>query len=266
MSIKLFVSDIDGTLVISGKYPSEKTVQAFQKMTNAGIMATVATGRMYRAALPMAQAVGIKVPIITYNGALIKSADGEILYSSYLEPELVVELVEYFQAAKVHLQTYSEDKLRYAEHNGFSEMYEASQKTLGEAVGWEGLKKFTSRVCKVLAIFESEEANNKFSEKLKEKFAGRIDVTRSSPTLAEIINPGVSKAAAIKILAKKFGFDKSEVATIGDGDNDLEMLAAAGMSIAMGNANDKVKSACEFVTGNCEDDGLAQAVEKYILR
>ena len=266
MSIKLFVSDIDGTLVISGKYPSEKTVQAFKKMTDAGIMATVATGRMYRAALPMAQAVGIKVPIITYNGALIKSADGEILYSNYLAPELVEELVEYFAEKNVHLQTYSEDKLRYAEHNKFSEMYEAAQKVLGDAVGWENLKKFTSQVCKVLAIFENEEANNKFSEKLKEKFAGKIDVTRSSPLIAEIINPGISKAAAIKILAQKFGFERSEVAAIGDGDNDLEMLSAAGMSIAMGNANDKVKAACKFTTGNCEDDGLAQAVDKYILQ
>ena len=266
MAIKLFVSDIDGTLAVPGKMPSEKNILAFRKMADTGIMATIATGRMYRAALPMAKAVGIKMPIITYNGALIKSADGEVLYSSYIAPELVEELVEYFQEKNVHLQTYSEDVLRYAERNKFSDSYEAAQKAAGEAVGWENLKKYTVKVCKVLGIFENAEANNKFSVELKERFAGRIDVTRSHPVLAEIINPGVSKAAAIKILAEKYGFTKSEVAAIGDGDNDLPMLLEAGTSIAMGNATDEVKAACKLTVGNCEDDGLAQAVEEYILR
>lgn len=266
MAIKLFVSDIDGTLLLPGKNPSAKNVEAVRKMTDAGIIVTIATGRMYRAALPIAKYLGVNVPIITYNGAMIKSADGEILYSSYLAPEVVAELIDFFREKNIHLQTYSEDVLRYAEKNKFSKQYELDQQLEGQAVGWENLKNFTSQVCKVLSISENAQMNVELIAELKEKFAGKIDITKSTPVFAEIINPGVSKAAAVKILAKKFGFDKSEIAAIGDGDNDLPMLLEAGTSIAMANGTDDVKKSCTVQTGKCEDDGFAEAVDKYILR
>ena len=71
--IKLFVSDIDGTILESGKKISARNIQAVQKMVAAGITVTIATGRMYSAALPIAKELGVNVPIITYDGALIKS-------------------------------------------------------------------------------------------------------------------------------------------------------------------------------------------------
>lgn len=265
MSIKLFVSDIDGTLLLPGKNPSAKNVEAIKKMQDAGIIVTIATGRMHPAAVPIAKFAGITAPIISYNGASIKKSDGEILHIDYLSPEVVLELVEFFAARNHHLQTYSEDILRYPEKNKFTDMYEASQKVLGEAVGWNGLKKFTSKVCKLLGIAETVEENIKISAELQEKFGDKIGVTKSAPIFAEIMNKGTSKASAIKILAEKFGIDKSEIATIGDSDNDLPMLLAAGTSIAMGNATDEVKKSCTVTTSNCEDDGFAEAVYKYII-
>ena len=266
MSIKLFVSDIDGTLLLPGKNPSAKNIEAIKKMQDEGIMVTIATGRMYPAALPIAKVSGITAPVISYNGALIKRSDGEIIHSDYIPQEVLIELIEFFAERNHHLQTYSEDILRYPKKNKLTEMYEASQKVPGNEVGWDGLKNFTKDVCKILGIAETVEDNTKITAELLEKFGDKIDVTRSAPVFAEIMNKGVSKARGIKILAEKFGIDSSEVATIGDGDNDLPMLMAAGTSIAMGNASDELKSVCKFTTGNCEDDGFAQAVYKYVLR
>ena len=166
----------------------------------------------------------------------------------------------------IHLQTYSEDILRYPAKNKFTESYETMQKVSGEAVGWDGLKKNLSHVCKVLSICETAEENFKIIRAVEENFAGKVDVTKSAPIFAEIVSPGVSKASATKILAKKFGIDKSEIAAIGDADNDLPMLLSAGTSIAMGNATDEVKKSCTVTTSNCEDDGFAEAVYKYVLK
>ena len=266
MSIKLFVSDIDGTLLIPGKNPSPKNLEAIKKMQDAGIIFTIATGRMYPAAFKIAQFAGITAPIISYNGAMIKTLGGEILHSDYLPPEIVLELINFFEEKNVHLQTYSEDILRFPKRNKFTEAYEASQRVLGDPVGWEDLKKFTSKVCKVLGIFESVEENEKISAELKEKFGDKISVTKSAPIFAEIMNKDTSKAAAVKILADNFGLEKDEVATIGDSDNDLPMLLAAGTGIAMGNATEEVKKSCKAITSTCEEDGFAEAVYKFILK
>ena len=263
--IKLFVSDIDGTLLIPGKKISARNIDAVKRMTDAGIIVTIATGRMYRAALPIAKELGVNVPIITYNGALIKSTNGEIIHAEYLPENLVVDIVSFYEKRGWHLQSYSEDKLIVPVYNDHIKTYEESQKVKAEVVGWEGMKARTFQVCKLLSIAETEEENLQHMAELKKEFGDKIEITKSAPVFTEIICHGVSKASAIKILAEKFNIPREKVMAIGDSDNDLAMLKAAGIGVAMGNATDEVKNFCAFITGNCEDDGFAQAVDKFVF-
>lgn len=265
MQIKLFVSDIDGTLLVPKKKISARNIDAVKRMTDAGITVTIATGRMYRAALPIAQELGVNVPIITYNGALIKSVDGEIIYENCLPENLVVEIVKFYEKRGWHLQSYSEDILYVPTYNHFVEEYEASQKVQANVIGWDGMKEKNFKVCKMLSIADSEEENLRRMSELKAEFGNKIDVTKSAPIFTEIVCPNVSKASAVKILAEKFGVARAEVLAIGDADNDLPMLKAAGISVAMGNATDEVKKSCDVITGLCEDDGFAQAVDKFVF-
>ena len=264
--IELFVSDIDGTLLVPGKEVSAKNIAAIKKMVDAGITVTIATGRMYRAALPVAQKLGVNVPIITYNGALIKTVEGKILHAEYLPADLIVEIVNFFERQNWYLQSYSDDILYYPVRNNYSNEYETVQKVTGNEIGWAGLREKTDKVCKLLSISSGAEDTAKRIAAVKAKFGDKIEVTKSHPQFTEIICPGVSKASAVKILAQKLGISKSQVMAIGDAENDLPMLKAAGQSVAMGNALDIVKNSCDFVTGNCEDDGFAEAVEKYVLK
>lgn len=263
--IKLFVSDIDGTLLISGKNISAKNIAAVKKMIGAGIKFTIATGRMYRAALPIAAELGVDCPLITYNGALIKSARGEILHAAYLPAELIVEIVKFFERRNWYLQSYSNDELLYPFRNSYSEFYEAAQKVHGVEVGWSGLCTRTENVCKLLGITANAAETAERTEILKAEFGGSIAVTKSHPQFIEIMLPGVSKAAAVNILAEKFGVAKAEIMAIGDSDNDLPMLQAAGQSVAMGNGTAEVKNSCTFVTGECAADGFADAVENFVF-
>ena len=263
--IKLFVSDIDGTILESGKKISERNIQAVQKMVAAGITVTIATGRMYGAALPVAKELGVNVPIITYDGALIKSVEGEVLHCQYLPADLIVEITNFFERKNWYLQNYSEDLLYCAVANNLTALYEKAIKVSCNEVGWEGMRNLTKDVCKLLTISDTAEETFEKINTLKTEFGNRIEVTKSHPQFAEIIAPNVSKAAAVKILAEKLGVEKSEVMAIGDSDNDLPMLQAAGFSVAMGNADDSIKSACTFVTTNCAEDGFADAVENFVF-
>lgn len=265
MAVKLFVSDIDGTLIDSGKSISKKNIEAVHKMVSAGIIFTIATGRMYRATLPIAKTLGVDVPIITYNGALIKSVGGEILYENPLPADVVVELTNFFEKNGWYIQNYSEDNLFFPVYNDYAKFYENNQKVSGETVGWDAMRTKISHVCKMLNITSGLVETEKISEIVREKFGDKLSVTRSTPIFNEIVRPGISKASAIKILAQKFNVDISEVMAIGDGENDLPMLKAAGKSIAMGNAADNIKNACDYVTADCVEDGFAEAVEKFVL-
>lgn len=266
MAVKLFVSDIDGTILIPNRKVSERNIAAIKKMVDAGIIVTIATGRMYRAALPVAQELGVDVPIITYNGALIKSAGGEILHAECIPAEIVIELTNFFERHGWYLQNYSGDNLFYPARNRYTDLYEGAQKISGREVGWEGMRGLTENVYKLLSISAGAEETAERMAAVRAEFGGRIEATKSHPQFVEISGAGVSKASAVKVLAKIFGVDRAEVMAIGDSDNDLPMLKAAGISVAMGNGTDEVKNSCTYVTTDCEDDGFAAAVEKYVLK
>lgn len=265
MTIKLFATDLDGTLLPTGIEVPPENAKAVRDMVDAGVIVTLATGRMYRATLPIARSLGVDVPLITYNGALIKSAAGEVIHEDCLDRSLALSIVEFCQAREWHVQTYSDDRLRFAEKNSFAIGYMRAIKIEGEAVGWDGLKKFSDRMYKLLLVTSGLEASNAAIVELEREFGDRIDALKSQPHYVEITSKGVSKAAALRRLAARFDVPIEQTMAIGDSGNDLPMLRAAGVSVAMGNASDEVKSACKFVTGNCLDGGFAQAAYKFVL-
>lgn len=264
--IKLFVTDIDGTLLPAGGAVSPKNVEAVQKMVAAGVKVVIATGRMYSAALPVAAQLGVSVPIIAYNGALIKSSAGEVIHAQYMDEANVLKLIDFFQERGWHLQSYSDDILYVPERNSGVEFYETMLKVKAVTVGWDGLRERVKDVPKLLTVSDTpEEALHRLDE-TKKFFGGQIEITRSAPRFTEFMKLGVSKASAIKILAEKYGVDNSEILAIGDSENDLPMITAAGCGVAMGNAVEVVKAACPRITDTCENDGFAKAVYDYVLK
>jgi Cof subfamily protein (haloacid dehalogenase superfamily) len=127
------------------------------------------------------------------------------------------------------------------------------------------MKEKVSKMYKMLIITSGPDVTSAWMAELQAEFGDSIAMTQSAPDFIEIIAPGVSKAAGLMKLAELLNIDISETMAIGDANNDLPMLKAAGFSVAMGNATDDIKAVTDAVTGNCDDDGWAQAVSKYIL-
>ena len=265
MSIKLFLTDLDGTLLPTGQKVSQKNIQAVQDMVKAGIIFTIATGRMYCASIEIAKSLGVDVPIITYNGALIKSVSGEIFYTNYLEPKIISDITNFFQQNDWYLQNYSNDNLFYPKYNDYSKFYENSIGVYGKAIGWNEMNLSTENVPKLLSITDNVDETERRIKIINEKFGDKVNAIRSIPIFVEIIPKNISKATAAKFLAKKFNINDDEVMAIGDSNNDLPMLKSFNHSVAMGNASDEIKSVCEFVTDTCDNDGFAKAVYKYVL-
>jgi cof-like hydrolase len=265
MAVKLFVSDLDGTMLPDGNVVSPENIAAVRRAADAGVVVTIATGRMFEAALPVAEALGLDVPIISYNGGLIKSPSGRVYEEHTVDPALAHDLIAFCQERGWYIQSYSGGVLRYVEPCDESRFYENSQKVAGKAVGWDGLFAYTAGNCKLLLVTKELPVTLTRAEAVLTAFGAQVDVTRSADNLIEIVPKGISKASALKSLAEKLGFSIEETMAIGDAYNDLPMLQAAGKSIAMGNAFPEIKEVTDYETLSCEENGLAAAIYRYVL-
>ena len=258
MKAKLFVTDMDGTLLNSQRKITDKVKLAIKKAVKAGVIFTVATGRMHISALPYVQELGIDVPVITYNGALIKYASGDEVFASYLDKQLVQSLVDYAQEQNIHIQLYSDDKLYYSQENELSKFYQTAAGVTGHPVG-DALVEYMDKVPKLLLIGRNpEEARD-----IAAKFAGQIVAVKSTPIYVELIKPGINKASAIAKMAEIYKVPSEAILAIGDSNNDITMLQAAHYGVAMGNANADVKKVAKYQVADCDHDGIAEAIERF---
>jgi Cof subfamily protein (haloacid dehalogenase superfamily) len=264
MAIKLLAVDLDDTLLDKSSQVSPRCREAIKKAVEKGVTVTVATGRMYAAALPFARQLELDVPIITYNGALIKSSlSGEVLFEQTLDQAVAADVLTLFRERGWYIQVYVGDQLYIAEPNERARIYENLTKVKAIPVG-EKLYSMSEHVLKMLSLANENEIQE-ISRIIQDKFKGKVFAPISRPTYLEIVHPSINKGRSLDFLAKQLGITRDEVMAIGDSNNDLDMIEYAGLGVAMGNALPNVKAAANAVTLANDEDGVADAIYKYIL-
>jgi Cof subfamily protein (haloacid dehalogenase superfamily) len=264
MAIKLLAVDLDDTLLNKSSQVSPRCREAIQKAVEKGVTVTVATGRMYAAALPFARQLELDVPIITYNGALIKSSfSGEVLFEQPLDRAVAAAVLALFKERGWYIQVYVDDQLYISESTERARAYENLTKIKAIPVG-EKLYTMADGVLKMLALAK-EEKIQEISQTLEARFKGQIFAPVSRPTYLEIVHPSINKGKSLDFLASRLGITRQEVMAIGDSNNDLDMIQYAGLGVAMGNALPNVKAAADAVTLANDEDGVAEAIYRYIL-
>lgn len=265
MAVRMIVTDMDGTLLASTNRIPEANKAALEEAAARGIRVAIATGRMHRSALPHVERIAVAAPIISCNGALVKTAEGEEIFSSCIAPETVCAVLDCMKERGWYVQIYAGDQLLFVERDSRACAYEKASGIAGEAVGWDGLYAHSSRVHKMLTITSHESETAARAAELAEMFEGKATAVRSKEKYIDIMAPGVSKAASIERLAARYGIAMQEVLALGDSDNDSEMLAAAGIGVAMTTGTEAAKEAADFLAENEAADGVARAVRAYVL-
>ncbi|NNE98917.1 MAG: HAD family phosphatase [Pyrinomonadaceae bacterium] len=284
--IKLLALDLDGTLLDSrGKIPEENTL-AIRSAEDKGVLVTIATGRRFRDARPVALEIGFNAPIVTHNGALLKFAESlEIFDSSSIGLKTVNEILrvgkEFGGEALVSTDPHGKGTLLYetvSEENIPLQRYIVWSRLLHGDEAEEAVHHVEDLNA---AIGETEVIHISFSgtcdpmfelQQILERELGEtvnILATRYPHldfTLLDILPPDTSKATAIEILASKHGLTEENVMVIGDNFNDLEMLEYARTAVVMGNADESLLQREEFYTTlSNNENGVAAAINKYIL-
>jgi Cof subfamily protein (haloacid dehalogenase superfamily) len=264
MAIKLIALDMDDTLLDKTNRVSPRTREVIRQAVESGVTVTIATGRMYGSALPFALQLGLDVPLITYNGALIKcSLSGETLLHNPIDEATAKEVLRLFREKGWYIQSYLNDCLYVDTLNEKARYYEKLSGIKAVPVG-DQLYTMEGAPTKLLAMAEPGEIRM-ISETVKADFGDRLYAAVSKPNYLEMVNPAVNKGQALEFLAARLGLERSEVMAVGDSINDLDMLEYAGWGVAMGNAGDTVKAAANAVTCANDADGVAEAIITYVL-
>ncbi len=260
--IKMVVTDIDGTIYSPETGITDNVKKCIKNLADNGIMVVIATGRTYASAKTIADRLGIKYPLICYQGGLVNSYEGEILNVIYLDEKPAREIIENFRKRNIHLNVYVEDKLYVEDDNKYIKDYIGDKGIDYWKVDSFNELDFT-KLNKLLAINYDTAFIDKLIEELKEKYP-QLYVVKSAKYFCEIANKQATKGNAIKFLAKKFGFSINEVMAIGDQNNDIEMVETAGIGVAMGNGTEQIKQKADYITDTIENDGFVKAVDKYV--
>jgi Cof subfamily protein (haloacid dehalogenase superfamily) len=263
--ISLTALDLDGTVMDRERVISQRIRHAVKRAKDQGCLVTIATGRGYAPTAHFAQELGVNAPLICYQGALIRDhRNGAAVHLATIPLPVARDLVAFSEARQLNFQVYAEDDRAYV---GQMDPIAARIADLSgipiTAVGDLGV--WLSHPPIKFLFFEQEEAVPGLVRDLRVEFDGHLQVVRSWDRLIEATGPSVSKGEALARLAAHVGVPQSATMAVGDQDNDVSMIAWAGLGVAMGNASPDAKAAADVVAPSLADDGAAWAIERYVL-
>ncbi|WP_160718651.1 HAD family hydrolase [Bacillus sp. USDA818B3_A] len=258
MNVRAVFIDMDGTLLKASNTISRRNMEAINKLLNQGVMVFLATGRHYEVTAPYHQEIGLKTPMICLNGAAIHKAEtGRAMQMKTIrlnEERFHHLTAEYPCNVLIHTANGLYCKETNEEIDYWTKIGRIPPQFIGDLrqANYQDVLKYSVRTntpsLELSILFKKEAAIINWHDGF------------------EMVAPDVSKWSAIKSLLHSYRLSPNEVVAIGDGPNDVEMLRSAGTGVAMGNASEEVKAAADFITGHHEEDGLAEFIERYLLK
>lgn len=267
MKYKLIVLDLDGTLTNSKKVITARNRETLIRVQEQGIRLVLASGRPTYGIVPLANELRMNEFggfILSYNGGeIINWETKEMMYENVLPNDIVPILYESARTHHLSILTYDEAEI-VTEHP--QDPYVQKEAFLNKMAVRETndfLKDITLPVAKCLIVGDADKLIPLEAE-LSLRLQGRINVFRSEPYFLELVPQGIDKALSLGVLLKETGIEREEIIAMGDGYNDLSMIKFAGLGIAMGNAQEPVKKAADYITLSNDEDGVAEAIIKFL--
>jgi len=262
-AIKLIAIDLDDTLLRNDLTISERARSAIKSAVEKGVHVTLATGRMFRSALPFALDLQLNLPLITYQGALVKYADGREVYHRPIPLQIARELVRFLKPYAYHVNVYIDDELYMENNSPEGQRYLKIARVPINMV--EDISEALSKEPSKIVVIGDCVDLDKLALDARRLFGSTIQITKSKPIFLEFAHVNATKGLALAHLANSLNISADSIMAIVDSPNDLDMIEYACWGVAMEKALAEVKSKARYVTRSNDDDGVAEAIEKWVL-
>ena len=264
MKYKLLALDLDGTLMSHDILISPRVKRAIRRAMDKGIIVSLASGRPFASMLPHVEDLGVSGPVIGYQGCEIMLPETrEVIYRASIPLPDARALLDFAQSRDLDVTVYVDDHIYLREFRHPQEFYDK----------WFGLPCILvddlvtgvrQEPTKVIFIGEGPD-NDRLMPELQRRFGSSLGIVRSHTFFMEGMPLGVSKGTALECVAVRLEIPQEQTLAIGDAGNDIEMIAWAGLGVAMGNAHEDVKAVADFIAPSVEEDGAAVAIETFCL-
>ena len=255
------VSDVDGTLLTDDKMLTARAQAAAAQLRASGIGFSIISSRPPRGLRMLLEPLGVTTPVGGFNGGVIATSDLAVIAEHSLSPQIARRAVDLLDGHGVEVWVFSglDWLARHCDgpYFGLEERTVRFGPTLVENFGPS-----LDTTAKIVGVSKDFQLLARCEREMGAVLGDRATVARSQPYYLDITHPLANKGFALSEIAKLSGVPLAEIATIGDGGNDVAMFELSGLSIAMGNASPEVRRAADFVTDSNSEDGFANAIDR----
>ncbi len=262
--ISLLLADVDGTLVTHEKVLTERAKGAVAAMKKAGVLFAITSGRPPKGMEMVIAPLGIETPVAGFNGGFFTNPDLSPLEERTLPGDVARKVIDMIVDDGLDAWLYAGND--WLVHKADAPHVAREQKTVQfppKVVADFGDR--VDKAVKIVGVSDDHERIVACAKRVHEAFGHTVSAALSQPYYLDVTHPLANKGAVVDELARRLKIPAGEIATIGDMANDVFMFEKSGFAIAMGNADDEVKGAADAVTSDCDSEGFAEAVKRFIL-
>ena len=263
-TIKLVLSDVDGTLLTNSHQLTDRALAAVHALRSAGIRFAITSGRPPDGLQMLYKPLALDTPVAAFNGGMIVEVDRSVCLRWPLTREVVRQSLREIQKYGLSPWLYSSRDWLLTRVDAPHVRREADTVRFEPTVTRD-FSAVMDDVIKVVGVNDDIDAVAACEDALQQAIGQSASVSRSQPYYVDITHRRANKGAVVHYLADRFGIALESIATIGDGPNDIQRFKQSGTSIAMGNADEGVKAAATHTTESNKEDGFANAIEQYVI-
>ncbi len=262
MKYKLLACDVDGTLLTTDRRLADENIKAVHDLMDSGVKFVLSTGRAYPGVKQIAEKLDIENgTFILYNGAMVVE-NKKPIYSLSIDKDVALKIIEEGHKRNSTMILWVENVLYAEVPSDKLQIYKEINNTDPIFIG--DLKKVCDQKVTKILWYDDPVSTAKYREEMQQILKDSCGFFISRPDFLEFVNPNCSKKTALEFVAKYYGIKTNETVAVGDSYNDIPMFMGAGLPVAMGNANEDIKSLCKYITDTCDNGGVAKLIYKLI--
>ena len=264
-TIRLVIADVDGTLVTQDKVLTARAISSVARLREANVLFTITSGRPPKGMKMLVDALDLSEPIAAFNGGVVINPDYSVIASHLLSSDVAAEVIRLIGEHGLNVWLYSDTDWYVRDPNAPHVAREQWTVKFPPTVVSD-FEAHLDHVAKIVGVSDNLPAVARCEQEMQAWGGTRISAERSQPYYLDVTHPNANKGEVVHMLSQLLAIPPEQIATIGDQPNDVLMFTRSGVSIAMGNASTEVQNAATYVTTSNEEEGFANAMERFVLR